>query len=144
VSHHLKIDEYRKLVGQTGQMRRYPESGEQVALYQWRDLEYKKYPGLELMFHIPNEGKRTPAQAARWKAEGGKAGVSDNFLPVARRGYHGLWMEMKPLKGKPSTVSESQAQWIADMKSQGYQACVCYGCEEVVQAVKDYYTPMKY
>ena len=88
------------------------------------------------MFHIPNGGKRSKAEAARFKELGVKAGVSDVFLPVARNGCHGLWIEMKRLRsGKPS---EDQIRWIENMIAQGYAATVCHGWEQAVKVIEGY------
>jgi len=55
-------------------------------------------------------------------AEGVKRGVPDVFLPVARGGYHGLWIEMK--YGKNKTTS-NQKWWLNELKDQGYKTAVC-------------------
>src|SRR5262245_64718583 len=48
-----------------------------------------------LCFAIPNGGARDVITAGRLKAEGVRAGVPDVCLPVARAGYHGLFLEVK-------------------------------------------------
>ena len=45
------------------------ESVEQQHLFQWARMASGKWPELELMYHIPNEGKRTRAGGGRMKAE---------------------------------------------------------------------------
>lgn len=55
------------------------EGEEQAALFRWAQFQSGKYPELDLMFHIPNGGKRGKAEAARFKAEGVKAGVRTYF-----------------------------------------------------------------
>lgn len=113
------------------------EAVEQEMLFRWRDYAIKQYPGIELMFHIPNGGSRHPVEAARLKAQGVKAGVSDIFLPVPRNEYHGLWIEMKREKG--GRVTEAQTEWIARMREQGYCAVVAHGFEEAKGAIERYY-----
>lgn len=108
------------------------EHAHQVALFIWASQPetVARFPLLRLMHAIPNGGDRAPAVAARMKAEGVKAGVSDIFLPVARHGVHGLYVELKRPKseGKPAGIpSAAQLQWIDDVKAQGYGACVCIG-----------------
>lgn len=71
------------------------EHNHQVALIEWANLNLGRYPELKWLFAIPNGGLRNKAQAGKLKAEGVKAGVADLCLPVPRRGYNGLWIELK-------------------------------------------------
>ena len=112
-----------------------PESSEQVSLFEWCEYSLGKYPQLSLLFHVPNGGFRSAATAGRMKAEGVKAGVPDLCLPVARGGYHGLFIEMKAGKNKPT---ELQKKWLTDLQEQGYLAAVCYGWEEAARLLTDY------
>ena len=75
------------------------ESQNQQALFRWAELSLSKYPGLEMLYAIPNGGYRNKITAARLKREGVKAGVLDINLDVAGHGYHGLRIEMKSKKG---------------------------------------------
>lgn len=111
------------------------ESFEQQALFKWAAYTEGKYPELRLMYHIPNEGVRTKANGGRLKAEGMKAGVPDICLPCARGGYHGLYIEMKRIGGRPT---KSQEQWISDLNAQGYYAVVCYGWESAQKVIELY------
>lgn len=97
-------------------------------------MQYK-YPELALMFHIPNGGFRNIVTAVRLKAEGVRAGVADILLPVARGGYHGLFIEMKAAKGH---ISAAQCDFINAMRKQGYAAEVCYGWELAVKYIEAY------
>ena len=111
------------------------ESLEQQALFRWAAFSEGKYPSLRLMYHIPNEGVRTKANGARLKAEGMKAGVPDICLPCARGGYHGLYIELKAGKNKPT---KNQEQWISDLNAEGYCACVCWGWEAAQKVIEMY------
>ena len=119
------------------------EDAEQATLMSWAAMQTGKYPELAMLFHIPNGGRRNAAEAARFKAEGVKAGVPDLFLPVARCGKHGLWIEMKRREG--GRVSEHQSEWIQQLREQGYGVEVCYGWEEASKVLLGYmsggYTP---
>ena len=95
----------------------------------------KRYRELSLLFHIPNGGARSKATAGKLKAEGVKTGVPDMFLPVARGGYHGLFIE---LKVKPNKTTENQDIWIAELKKQGYAVEVCYGWREASVVLENY------
>lgn len=111
------------------------ESQEQISLFQWAKLMQGRYPELSLLHAIPNGGKRNAREAARMKQEGVKAGVSDIFLPVARGGYHGLYIELKAEKG---TLSDKQKWWIEETTKQGYYSTVCFGWVEASQVIKRY------
>lgn len=81
------------------------ESEEQRSLFVWATIAAGKYPALNLLFHIPNEGKRSPWTGARMRSEGLKSGVPDLCLPVARSGYHGLYIELKAGKKSRPPIS---------------------------------------
>lgn len=87
------------------------------------------------VFHIPNGGYRNPREAAKLKAQGVKPGVPDLCIPVARGGYHGLYIEMKVGKNKPT---EHQEKWLKLLNEQGYKAIVCYGALNAICAIKRY------
>ena len=111
------------------------ESSEQIALFQWSKLSQGKYPELSLLHAIPNAGKRNVIQGARMKKEGMLAGVSDIFLPVARNGFHGLYIELKVKGGKPS---DNQKWFIAETTKQGYLAMVAFGWVEAKKIIEGY------
>ena len=112
------------------------ESEEQQALFDWAERLTYLYPELELMYHIPNEGKRSKAYGAKLKKEGLKEGVPDVHLPVARGQYHSLYIEMK--KRSDSVTSQAQRRWIGNLKRQGNAAYVCHGWEEAVKVIEEY------
>ena len=112
------------------------ESAEQVALMQIVAIHEIKWPELEMLFHIPNGGDRHPAVASKMKAEGVKKGVPDLCLPVARCGYHGLFIELKRQKG--GTISPEQKAWIQALNGQGYRAEVCKGAAEAWDVIQEY------
>lgn len=70
------------------------------------------YP-LDLLYAIPN-GQYRPGQR---KEPGLRAGVPDLHLPVARRGYHSLYIEMKY---KDNQLSEDQRQWGLKLMHEGH------------------------
>jgi hypothetical protein len=59
-----------------------------------------------------------------------KRGVPDLFLPVARGGFHGLWIELKAGK---NPVNAAQKEWHAALVLQGY----------AVHVVRDEWTEAK-
>ena len=56
-------------------------------------------------------------------------------LPVARNGFHGLYIEMKYGKNKPT---DHQKEWIKALKEQGYKVTVCYSGVEATQELESY------
>ena len=112
------------------------EAEEQEELIEWAQWNRKRYPGIDKMYHVANGGSRNPAEAANLKRQGVKKGVPDLFLPVAKGGYHGLYIELKVKGGKPS---EEQLDWIDTLGKQGYYAVICYGFEAAISVIKKYY-----
>ena len=111
------------------------ESAEQIALFKWASLSIKTYPELALLYHIPNGGLRNVVVAVRLKKEGVKKGVPDLCLPVARAGFHGLYIEMKAGKGR---LSDEQEKWLKDLSEQGYCTHVAYGWIEAKRILEVY------
>jgi len=70
---------------------------------------------------------------------GVKKGVSDFFFAKPCGSKHGLFIELKRTKG--GRVSDEQESWIKLARSLGYEAEVCYGCDEAISLVKSYVTP---
>ena len=112
------------------------EDAEQRTIFAWAELQKAAMPELAMLYAIPNGGKRAIKTAVALKQQGVKAGVPDMCLPVARGGYHGLYIELKRQKG--GTVSETQKSWITALAEQGYKAVVCKGADEAIGTIKEY------
>ncbi len=120
-------------------MASHDEDREQAALFDWAAY----YPRLRWMYAIPNGGNRNIREARRLVAQGVKAGVSDIFLPIVKRTagghYAGLYIEMKRRKKSgPSRIRPDQADFVRDMKIEGYKAVVCYGAGEAIKVITEY------
>jgi len=111
------------------------EHEEQRKIFEWAEWSIGRLPELEMLFAVPNGGRRDKATAARLKAEGVKAGVPDIILPVPRGGYAGLWIE---LKRRPNEPTEQQQRWLERLRGHGCMAGVCYSAEEAIAAIEDY------
>ena len=125
------------------------EHDEQVVVIQWRDLMSGQIPELELLYAVPNGAKlqyfktkgkngkwnRWSPEAQRLKDEGLTPGVPDLCLPVARKGYHGLYIEMKYGDNVPR---ESQVAWLDRLAEQGYLAVVTWTAEEAIEVLTEY------
>jgi VRR-NUC domain len=108
------------------------EHEEQCKVIEWCDQD----PIAKKIFAIPNGSHKSPATAAKFKREGLRPGVPDLFLPVARRGFHGLFIEMKRTKG--SVISDDQGKWIVQLGLDGYSCWVCRGADEAISVIQDY------
>lgn len=120
-----------------------PEHDEQVKLFQWAELRGNQDERLKLLFAIPNGafyGKMWTV-AKKMKAEGLKSGVPDIMLPVACGRFHGLFIEMKSGKNKPS---ENQEWWFDVLRIAGYFVNVCYSCEEAIDTIELYLNSGKF
>lgn len=112
------------------------EDQEQELVIQWRDIMANQHPELRRLFHIANGGSRHPAEAVKLRRMGVVPGVSDLFLPVARKGYHGLWIEMKREHG--GKLSKPQKEWLEGMREEGYKAERANGADEAIAILEDY------
>ena len=108
---------------------------EQVKLFNWARQNESMYLHLSLLFAIPNGGRRHIGTARKLKAEGVKAGVPDCFLAVPKDEKHGLFIEMKNGKNKPTS---NQNWWLTSMKVEGYETAVCYRFEEARGTIIEY------
>lgn len=89
----------------------------------------ERWPELALLHHIKNETTGGAAEVAADKTMGVKKGVPDLCLPVARGGFHGMYIEMKTPSGK---ASDAQRWWMMELTKQGYRAVVCHGYDAAV------------
>ncbi len=122
------------------------EHDAQVSLFRAIEACADQYPEFSLLFAIPNgaklpytktkTGKRFSRQAMVLIAEGLKSGVPDLFLPVARSGWHGMFIEMKR-NNRTNKPSPEQREWITKLTKQGYKCIVAFGAEHAfIEMVK--------
>lgn len=109
------------------------ESAEQIAVFDWAAYSIGAYPELSMMYHVGNERKCSPQQGAMLKRSGVRPGVPDIVLPVARGGHHGLYVELKRVRG--GRLSEEQRSWIARLNAEGYYAVCCEGAEVAIEVI---------
>lgn len=112
------------------------EDQEQTAVIQWSEVMANQLPELRLLYHVPNGGFRIKSEASRFKRLGVKSGVPDLCLPVARHGYHGLYIEMKRKTG--GRLRDDQKQWIDDLYAEGYLAVRCDGADAAIDVLQRY------
>lgn len=113
--------------------RSHNESNEQIAAMDWLRAQHPKIALHTL--HIGNERKATYYAGYIMKRMGVLKGASDLFMAWPSGGFHGLFIEVKSTRGKPSP---SQIEFIERMRSVGYKAEVCYGADQVISTIKSY------
>lgn len=119
-------------------MQNKTELGEQQAVMEWAKLSTGRYPKLALLYHIPNEGKRSFVNGAALKKAGLSAGVPDLCLAHPSGAYHALYIEMK--KDRHSRTTQKQDEWIEVLNAAGNFAVVCYSADEAIATLKKYVT----
>lgn len=120
-------------------IRRRPSDREhrlQCACVRWFALKYPELKGR--LFAVPNGGRRDETTAAKLKAEGVVAGVSDLILLKSNKDYGALLIEMKREDGRQS---RSQRLWESAVCGDGeYKYVVCHSLDEFQREVTDYLT----
>jgi len=111
------------------------EYQEQVIIFQWAAMHTKKHTFLGYMFGTLNGVKLSIGQAVKAKKGGNIKGVPDIILPYPCDGFHGLYIELKVGKNKPS---KEQKEYLEYLNSVGYYAEVCYGSKEAIKLIRKY------
>lgn len=114
----------------------------QIEVIKWskHPAVQKKYPELALLYHTANEWKCSVYRGAHLKRMGVKSGVPDLHLPVPRKGFHGLYIELKSAKGR---VSDNQKWWLEHLTRQGNMCRVCHSVNETIDLLEEYLTSDK-
>ncbi len=107
----------------------------QITVVSWVQVNYPDIA--KRMIHIANERKTSPYQGSILKKMGVMPGVSDLFFIIPTIEYNGLFIEIKSLKGR---VSPAQKKFIHQVILDGYQGKICYGFDEVIDAIKEYFS----
>ncbi len=118
-------------------MGKISEAQHQAAVIKWSQQPHirAQWPELALLYHIPNGGARNPIEGRHLKQQGVKRGVPDLCLPVARGGYHALYIELKTDTGR-ATVE--QKWWGERLLQAGNMWDVCHGWEDAVRKIEWY------
>ncbi len=107
----------------------------QVALFKWAKYASARHSGLKLLFAVPNGGARDAVTGAMLKAEGVRPGVPDMFLPLPVGDYHGLFIELKTARGRPTP---EQREWLMRLRHRGYAAVLCRGLDAAIETITRY------
>ncbi len=109
-----------------------PETILHIQIVEWLRQLHPEIP----FIHIANERQTSSIHGLLLKRMGVRAGVSDLFMPKGNAKFSGFWLEIKTDKGKPSV---SQLEFIKEMESLGYAGLVCYGFDDCIDAIRDFY-----
>jgi VRR-NUC domain len=86
--------------------------------------------------HSPNGGYRDIREAAKFRRLGTSAGFPDLWIPLARKGYHGLYIELKRVKG--GVLSDQQKYWRDLSIKEGYAWFEARGAQQMMDIVLNY------
>lgn len=125
----LAASKRRKIMGAEG-----TEHHLQVECVKWFRLVHKKDG---IIYAVPNGGKRTLTEGAIKRFEGMTVGIPDLHIPVPRKGYASLYIEMK--NGKAGRLSENQKEMIERLRSYGNKVEVVRTLDDFMAVVNDYF-----
>jgi len=108
------------------------EDDVQIAVIDWCRLHHDER---RMTLHIPNEGKRSKLGHIKQVRKGLIPGAADLFIPGARAGWHGLYLELKSL-GK--TPTPDQQQFGKDMNACGYAWAWADGVDKAIAIIERY------
>lgn len=110
-----------------------PEQIDHINYVNW--FEYN-FPELHEDFHhFANERRCSIQEGRTLKRMGVKKGVFDFHLAIPSRTKHGLWLELKVGKGRPT---KDQLAFHARKIKRGYEAKFVIGIEEAKKAALEY------
>lgn len=112
---------------------KHPERIEQFKIITFVD---ENYSDIEILYTIAPAGLKLPKWLGSLLSQlGYRRGTFDILFFEARKGYHGLHLEVKTKKGRPS---KDQLEWQRLARLKDYKAEICYGREQGIQIIKEY------
>lgn len=129
----MTIDELHKLWEKKNKGKSAPSEHDlQVRCLRWLHFTHKDV----LCYAIPNGAYTHKTTARKLVAEGMSSGIPDLHIPMARHGYHSLYIEMK--NGKVGRLSEHQKEMIARLQLLGNKVVVCRSLDDFIREVESY------
>lgn len=130
----MELDEYLALQNKRRKPHRMQEEQDQMSLVSWINMTYP-----DIIFTSALGGiKTTIGQAVKLKRLGYRKSWPDLFFAEPRKGFHGLFIELKSTGGKPS---EGQKEMRINLISRGYACYVCEGESNAMAIIIDYFKP---
>lgn len=117
-------------------MARHTEFQSCCALMQWWTFyaRINKIPEF-LLLHIANQSAGGVRNGVNLKRMGVRQGTPDYLLAVARKGKHGLWIEMKSADGR---IRPEQTIALEELAKQGYETALCRSTDEARTVIELY------
>ncbi len=116
-------------------IRKQPEFWAQKEVVLWARINAVDCRPLKFLTASLNGVKLTPAQYVKAFQAGMNSGFPDLELPAARRGYHGLYIEMKSEKGK---LSPNQTEWAKYLGEEKYFFYLARSSDQAIKCLKWY------
>lgn len=98
-----------------------------------------RHPSVLLLHAIPNGDWRGYGTGKKLKAQGVIPGIPDLFLPCARSGFHGLYIELKKANG---TVKADQWETMIALHHEGYCVRLCNNLRVTMEIITNYLEEM--
>ena len=111
------------------------EHAVQVAYFDWVRMMRNSDPKYQMIFAIPNAGKRSYGAYRYYWQEGLERGVPDICIAIPKGFAHGAWIEFKR---KPAKVRDDQLRWKRLLTDSGYEHWTCWSFEEAKQKTEEY------
>ena len=115
-----------------------PEDIDHINLLNWFRHNYPQYD--KDMHHFANERRCSVQEGMKLKRMGVRRGIPDFFLSVPMNDKHGLWVELKVGKNKPSP---EQIEFLERQTKNNYVAVCVWGFEAGKQVILTYLNPTK-
>ena len=110
--------------------------GEQEQIFIYAKRNQNKHPWLRLLNSSLCGVRLMPGQRLKAKRQGMPKGFPDINLPIVCYPWHGLYIELKRVKG--GVISPEQKWWLKKLSEQGYLAVVAKGHNEAIKIIKNY------
>lgn len=113
------------------------ETAECRTFIAWTHLvQFEGEPLFERVVKVANERGKAGVQTAILQSIGLRAGFPDYVIHTPAGPFHGLYLEAKRVSG--GRVDREQIEWRDKLLRWGYQAQICSGAIELIDAVKLY------
>jgi hypothetical protein len=114
---------------------RQEETNDQIVVVRHLKIYYP-----DCLFTIAPSGMKLPKSVAvRLKRMGYRKGTPDILIFEARKGFHGLLIELKKLKG--GTKEDSQEEFCQMAIDRGYKSVFAEGSKLAIDIIEDYLGP---